>query len=225
MGDRNALSGLRHISRLVHARAWAATIAASIITTYALDFVATSAGLLVVASGWLAGITHWQALGLLFATYLVWGAGLWAMMLANWELLRHTGTSANILSKVAHDLVARLTASPRWRRIAAHVGFMATELAKEAPYYFGAAGAALFSESISAIDAIIFLVGANMGAAAYGFTLAHGVRLFARRVAERQPNAPVPVADADGASIPAVEEIGDDRSALNPKLPPLLPRG
>ena len=51
-------------------------------------------------------------------------------------------------------------------------------LAKEAPYYLGAAGAALFTESISAVDAIVFLAGANVGAAAYEFALARGLRLF-----------------------------------------------
>jgi hypothetical protein len=182
MGGTVAQSGFRHISRFVRARTWIATVAASLVTFYALDIVATSAGLLVVASGLLGGISHWQALALWFATNVVWGAGLWSMMLANWDLLQRTGTSTNILSKAAHDLVARATTSRRWRCAAAHVGYMTTELAKEAPYYFGAAGAALFSDSISAIDALVFLVGANVGASVYGFSLAHGVRLFARRL-------------------------------------------
>ena len=38
------------------ARRWIATVAASFVTAYALDFVATSLGLLVVASGVLSGI-------------------------------------------------------------------------------------------------------------------------------------------------------------------------
>jgi hypothetical protein len=214
--------GLGSISRFVRARSWIATVAASFITFYALDIVATGAGLLLAASGLLGGISHWQALALWVATNAVWGVGLWSMMLANWDLLQRTGASTNILSKAAHDLVARATASRRWRCAAAHVGYLSTELAKEAPYYLGAAGAALFSDSISAIDALVFLVGANLGAAAYGFTLAHGVRLFARRAGERQPEMEGRPAEMEGAS-PA-ETTGDDRSSMSTTLPPLMPR-
>ncbi|WP_162916485.1 hypothetical protein [Dongia deserti] len=210
MSGKNALSGLQGVSRFGRGRTWLATIAASIVTAYALEIVATGAGLLVVASGLLGSISHWEALALLLATYLVWGAGLWAMMLANWELLRRTGASANILSKIAHDLVARWTWNARWRRIAAHVGFMATELAKEAPYYLGAAGAALFTASITAVDAIVFLVGANMGAAAYGFTLARSIRWLAHRVGreegEQSPDgSSLPRPHGKGASVPPLD--------------------
>ena len=194
MGVANAQLSVR-ISRFVRARTWIATVAASLVTFYALDMVATGAGLLLAASGLLGGISHWQALGLWLATNVVWGVGLWSMMLANWDLLQRTGTSTNILSKAAHDIVARITRSRRWRCAAAHVGYMSTELAKEAPYYLGAAGAALFSDSISAIDALVFLVGANLGAALYGFSLAHGVRLLARLV-EREDAEP-PAAEVD----------------------------
>jgi hypothetical protein len=187
-------SGFRHISRFVRARSWIATVAASFVTFYALDFVATAAGLLLAASGLLAGIRHWQAVALWVATTLVWGAGLWSMLLANWELLQRTGASTNILSKAAYDLVARLTPSRRWRCVAANMGYIGTELAKEAPYYFGAAGVALFSDSVTAIDALVFLVGANLGASIYGFALAHGVRLFARKV-EKDNAAPPPHAE------------------------------
>lgn len=166
------------------ARGWAVTVAASFATTYALDFVATGAGLLVVASQLLNGLDYGAALLLLLASYVAWGAGLWAMLQVNWDLLERTGASTNLLSKAAHDVAARLSSSRRWRRVATDVGYISTELAKEAPYYLGAAGAALFTDSISAIDALVFLAGANIGAAAYEFALARGMRLFVRRAAK-----------------------------------------
>src|SRR5262245_26983322 len=163
-------------------RRWIATLAATVATTYALDFVATSAGLLLVASQLLHDINHGTSLVLLLVSYLGWGVGLWAMLLANWDPPQRTGTSTNILSKAAHGVVARFTAIVRWRRMAAHGGYVGTELAKEAPYYLGAAGAALFVDTISAVDAIVFLAGANFGAAAYEFTLSRGMRFYLNRV-------------------------------------------
>jgi hypothetical protein len=163
------------------ARPWLVTLAASAITTYALDLFATCAGLLLAASMLLEGISYAMALLLLFASYVAWGAGVWAILKANWDLIQRTGTSTNLLSKAGHDIALRFRWSLRWRRMATHAGYVTTELAKEAPYYLGAAGAAVFSDSIEAIDAIVFLAGANMGAAAYGFVLAHGVRIFVRK--------------------------------------------
>jgi hypothetical protein len=200
-------SGFRLISRFVRARSWIATVAASLVTFYALDIVATSAGLLLVASGLLAGISHWQALALWAATNVVWGAGLWSMLLANWELLQRTGASTNILSKAAYDLAARLAVSRRWQCVAANLGYISTELAKEAPYYVGAAGVALFSDSVTAVDALVFIVGTNIGASIYGFTLAHGMRLFARRVEKEnaETGSGLPVAHAESAPVPAAD--------------------
>jgi len=119
----------------------------------------------------------------LAGSYVAWGAGMWANLKANWALLERTGTSTNALSKLAYDLFKRATKSRRWRRVATDAGYAGTELAKETPYYAGAVGAALFSESITANDVIIFLGGANLGAAVYEFALAHGVRFFLRRAA------------------------------------------
>ncbi|MBA4095664.1 MAG: hypothetical protein C0484_02700 [Rhodospirillum sp.] len=167
------------------ARRWVATVAASFITAYALDLVATSLGLLVVASGLLSGIGYVEALLLLLASYVFWGSGLWAVIKANWALLQRTGACTNILAKVGHDLAVRLGWSLRWRKLAAYVGNTATELAKEAPYYIGAGGFALFTDSVSAIDAIVFLAGANTGAAIYGFALARGLGYFLARLAKR----------------------------------------
>src|SRR4029453_3339465 len=84
-----------------------------------------------------------------------------ACIKANWALLQRTGACTNILAKAGHDLAVRLGWSLRGRKAAAYVGNAATELAKEAPYYVGAGGFALFTDSVSAIDAIVFLAGAN----------------------------------------------------------------
>ena len=117
---------------------WVVTITATAVSTCALDGVATAAGVLLVASGALRGLQHWQTLVLLAASYAAWGAGLRANLRANWTLLEQTATSTNALSKAAHDLTKLRTASVRARRIAAAAGYLGTELAKEAPYYAGA---------------------------------------------------------------------------------------
>jgi hypothetical protein len=166
-------------------RRWIATVAASLVTAYALDLVATALGLLVVASGLLSGIGYVEALLILLASYVFWGSGLWAVLKANWALLQRTGACTNILAKAGHDLAVRLGWSLRGRKVAAYVGNTATELAKEAPYYIGAGGFALFTDTVSAIDAIVFLAGANTGAAIYGFALARGLGYFLARLPKR----------------------------------------
>ena len=163
---------------LSKASQWAVTIAATVASTYALDAVATVAGLGLAASGLLRGLGHMQVLLFLASTYLIWGLGLHANLKANWALLLETGTSTNALSKAAYDLIKLRTASERVQRFAASVGYTGTELAKEAPYYAGAFGAVLFTDSVSANDAIIFLGGANLGAAVYEYGLARLVRAF-----------------------------------------------
>jgi hypothetical protein len=98
---------------------------------------------------------------------------------ANQALLERTGTSTNALSKAAYDLVGR-----RWesaRAVAAAAGYVVTEIAKEIPYYAGAFGAAVLTDTISSNDALIFLAGANLGAAAYEYGLARVTRAFLRR--------------------------------------------
>ena len=155
---------------------WVVTITATAVSTCALDGVATAAGVLLVASGALRGLQHWQTLVLLAASYAAWGAGLRANLRANWTLLEQTATSTNALSKAAHDLTKLRTASVRARRIAAAAGYLGTELAKEAPYYAGAFGAAVLSDSVSSTDAILFLAGTNLGAAGYEYGLARLTR-------------------------------------------------
>jgi hypothetical protein len=61
-----------------------------------------------------------------------------------------------------------------------------TEVAKEVPYYAGAFGAAVFTDSVSSSEAIVFLGGANLGAAAYEYGLAGATRGLLRR---RTPRA------------------------------------
>ncbi len=160
--------------------AWVITLAATAVSTYALDAVATATGVLLVATELLGGIDHSVALGVLAASYVLWGISLRANLGANWLLLRRTGTSTNLLSKAAFEFTARRR--PSVQRIAAGTGYVATEIAKEAPYYAGAFGAAVLTDSISSTDALLFLAGANLGAAAYEYMLARATRgLLGRR--------------------------------------------
>jgi hypothetical protein len=148
------------------------TLAATAISTYLLDAIATAAGLIFVASHLLRGLDLAFVVLFLAITYVAWGAGLLANLRANWALLEETGMSTNALSKAAHDIAKRRTSSVRIRRIASSIGYTGTEIAKETPYYVGAFGAAVFSDSISSNDALIFLGGANLGAAGYEYGLA-----------------------------------------------------
>ena len=175
-----------HAGRRRRLSPWAATVTATAVSTYALDGVATAAGVLLVASHALGGLGHWHALVFLAVTYAAWGAGLRANLRANWSLLEQTGMSTNALSKAAHDLTRLRSTSDRDRRIASAAGYLATELAKEAPYYAGAFGAAVLSDSVSSTDAIVFLAGTNLGAAGYEYALARITRLVLRR---RSPQA------------------------------------
>ena len=160
---------------------WAVSLFATVASTYALDAVATAAGMTLVLSNLLLGLDHLPVLVFLASTYVVWGAGLRVNLKVNWLLLERTGTSTNVLSKALYDLVGLKSKSLRTRKIAAAVGYVGTEFAKEAPYYLGAFGATLLSDSISANQAIIFLGGANLGAAAYEYGLARAMRALLRR--------------------------------------------
>lgn len=161
---------------------WMTTCAATAASTYALDILATSAGLLLVASQILDGLSWPQALIFLALSYLAWGAGLQVNLKANWKLLERTGTSTNILSKVAFDIAARRGATRRARELWAGAGYVVTELGKEAPYYVAAIGAAAATDAVTALDALIFLAGANIGAAGYEYGLASAVSAMLRRL-------------------------------------------
>jgi len=150
---------------------WIATAAATAVSTYALDGVATATGVALAASGLLAALSHDVLLPILAVSYLAWFAGMRVNLAANWSLLRRTGASTNLLSKAAYEL-----APARRRRLAASAGYVCTELAKEIPYYAGAFGANVATDAVSANDALVFLAGANAGAALYEYGLARLTR-------------------------------------------------
>ena len=71
------------------------------------------------------------------------------------------------------------------------LAYITTELAKEAPYYAGAYGAALVSDTIDSTDALIFLIGTNLGAAAYEFGLGRvSHAIVDRRSHDNRPSPP-----------------------------------
>ena len=170
-----------HILAFSNRKRWVVSLLATIASTYALDAVATAAGMSLVISNLLLGLDHLPAILFLASTYVVWGTGLRVNLNVNWLLLERTGTSTNVLSKALYDLLRLKSKSVRARRIATASGYVGTEFAKEAPYYVGAFGATLLSDSISANEAIIFLGGANLGAAVYEYGLARAVRALLHR--------------------------------------------
>ena len=167
-----------HLSKT---KRWLITLAATAASTYTLDALAAAAGLILVASHALRDLDSFPALFFLSSTYLIWGAGLRVNLTANWALLERTGMSANVLSKAAYDIFKRRSKSEQARKLAAGAGYVGAELAKEAPYYAGAIGFVLLSDSVTATEAIIFLGGANLGAAAYEYGLARMIRALLRR--------------------------------------------
>jgi hypothetical protein len=179
---------------------WAVTLVATACSAYALDAIAVTAGLLLAASHLLNGLPHQVVLLFLVGTYVTWGIGLRANLLANWTLLEATGTSTNALSKAAYDLTRRRTSRRRAQVVASAVGYVGTEVAKEVPYYAGAFGAALLTDSVSANDALIFLGGANLGAAVYEYGLARltrGFLVLRSRRAERVGRVTIPSAASE----------------------------
>ncbi|MFD1372069.1 guanitoxin biosynthesis pre-guanitoxin forming N-methyltransferase GntF [Actinoplanes sichuanensis] len=161
--------------------AWTASLAATAASTYALDVCATAAGAGLVASGSLAELGHRPVLAFLLVTYTVWVFGLHANVKANASLLSATGTSTNVLSKLAYDITRRRWGEGRAARLAAAVGYTGTEVAKEVPYYTAAFGAAAVTDSITTDEALVFLAGANLGAALYEAALARLTRILLRR--------------------------------------------
>jgi hypothetical protein len=166
---------------------WPVTLAATAVSTYALDAVAASAGLLLVTSDLLGGLGHGGALVALLASYGFWALALRVNLRANFALLRATGTSTNVLSKAGYALARRRSNSPGAGRLAAAVGYAGTELAKEVPYYAGAFGAAVLTDTVTGPDALVFLVGANLGAALYEYGLARLTGSFLKVRGRRRP--------------------------------------
>lgn len=177
-------------------RPWTATGVATLASTYLLDLVSAAAGAGLVGSGLLEGIGAGAALAFLAASYLAWGGALRPSLAANWALVERTGASTCLPSKLAHDVARRCRASARIRRIATASGYVGAELAKEAPYYAGAAGAVLLLDGLTSADALVFLAGANLGAAAYEYGLAQGTRGLLARL-------PAPVPAPCRSAVPA----------------------
>ena len=108
-----------------------------------LDAVATAAGVLLVASQLLSGLDHTLVLAFLAGVVRLWGVGLRA------NLRRQLGAAAPDRDQHQRALQGGLRAhqappAPRIQRVAAGTGYVVVELAKEAPYYAGAFGAAVY---------------------------------------------------------------------------------
>jgi hypothetical protein len=135
----------------------------------------------MVAARLLESASHAAVVAFLAATYLLWFAALRVNVVVNWRLLEQTGTSTNLVSKVCFELARLRSSGTRGPRAAAAVGYLATEVAKEAPYYAGAFGTALVSDKIDSTDALVFLAGTNIGAALYEYAVARLSRLLLDR--------------------------------------------
>ena len=167
-------------------KSWLITILATVMSTYALDGVATVGGVVLVASEALAGVGQTLLLLVLVFTYVAWGAGLRVNLKANFELLEAQGTSSNAVSKAVYELVAQRVRTERARRIAVGAAYVTTEIAKEVPYYAVAFGVALASDTLTSRDALIFLAGTNLGAAVYEYGLGRLTSTYLRRSAGRR---------------------------------------
>jgi hypothetical protein len=173
--DRSAFRAARGLGRL---KQWTATFVANVVSTYALDTVCTASGVVLVATGLLSGLEVGGATTILALSYVLWAGGLSRSLDANWQLLEATGTSTSILSKLAFDLSGDRARRFGLRRGLTAAGYVVFELAKESPYYIGAFGLAAASGAVSNVDAIVFLAGANVGAAAYEFGLGWSTRVL-----------------------------------------------
>jgi hypothetical protein len=156
-----------------------------------LEVVATFAGVLLAASHLFDEAPRFLVVGFLAATYVLWALGMRANLIANCRLLEETGTSTNALSKVGFDLARLRSSSQRAVRAASAAGYVVTEIAKEAAYYAGVFGTALLSDSVDSTDALVFLGGANLGAAVYEYGVARLTRAVlngrSRRIARHSP--------------------------------------
>ena len=170
-------------------RALAASVVATGLSTYALDLLATASGAALVATGLLARLTPGWLMTLLALSYAAWGLGLRSNLKVNVALLSATGMSTNVLSKAAYDLARRRTANVRAHRWAAGSGYVGTELLKEAPYYAGAFGVAAVAAPVTSSQAVIFLVGTNLGAMLYEYGLARLTHGYLQRRSGTKPGA------------------------------------
>jgi hypothetical protein len=180
--DVTAVTGIRSGAKV---KGWLLTILATVVSTYALDGVATAAGMVLVASGVMRGAAQPVLWLVLAATYVAWGAGLRVNLRANYDLLETVGTSSNAFSKVAYELVRKRARTVRTRKVAAAAAYVGTEIVKEVPYYVVAFGVALASDAITSRDALVFLAGTNLGAAVYEYGLGRVTWAYLRRPANR----------------------------------------
>ena len=164
---------------------WAVTAAGSVVSTGAIEVFASVGGALLLASHRLDGAPRGTLLVILVFTYLLWIAGLRVNLVANWELLEQSGACTNLASKVLFELAQLRSSSPRVRRAASAVGYIATEVVKEVPYYAAAFGAAGLSHTIDSEDALVFLAGTNVGAAAYEYGVGRLSRMYLERTTVR----------------------------------------
>ncbi len=184
--DATAVIALRSGIRV---KSWLITILATVVSTYALDGVATAGGVILVASGVMAGVEQPWLWVVLASSYVAWVAGLRVNLKANFQLLEAVGTSSNALSKAAYELVRRRARSSRARRLAAAAAYVGTEIAKEGPYYAVAFGVALASDTITSRDALVFIAGTNLGAAVYEYGLGRVTQVYLRRSSSRLPTS------------------------------------
>jgi hypothetical protein len=183
--------------------AWITTVAATVVSTCALDAVATLSGAVLAASPVFDGMSHVVVVGFLAATYILWFAALRINLVANWHLLEQTGTSTNLPSKAMFELARCRSSSPHLPRVASAAAYLATEIAKEAPYYAGAFGTALLTDTVDSTDALVFLGGTNIGAAVYEYGLARLSCIFLdRRFGDGGPDPrPSQLAPAGGRRV------------------------
>lgn len=160
---------------------WAATIAATVVSIGVLDAVVAAVGGLFVLWGVLGDVGPVTLAVVLLASYLLWGLGLGANLRANAELLWSTGTSTDACSKAAFELARRRGGGARRCRWAGHVGYLATEVSREVPFFLAAFGAAGMSDRVDQRHATTFLVGSNVGAAACELALALASRAYLAR--------------------------------------------
>ena len=92
------------VQRAPRTTRWVVTVGATALSAYALDAVATAAGVALAASHLLRDFDQVLLIGFLVATYVAWGAGLRVNLQANWALLEDTGTSTNAFSKAGYEL-------------------------------------------------------------------------------------------------------------------------
>ena len=164
------------------AHRWLASAAGTVASVYALDGIATATGGALEFSPLLDRASLAKVLVVLAGSYLLSAAAFRVALDANWALLDATGATCNLASLVAYQFVRHRTDCPRLHRLAAGVGYVGTELVKEAPYYLAAFGTAAVSAQLTSRDALIFLAGTNLGAAAYEYVFGCLVRLGLRRI-------------------------------------------